>query len=300
MHSMCLTTSTNYTSKQTFHVRKTRGCQCSFRLLMMGGVSPETCWASYKYGIIKFWYIVVFCWIFLYELYCDARIHERQNDHISRLIDMNSYSVLSHKNSQRIFFYFALRFVVNEDLILFQGLYLVKMYQVSLLQINLQATNCVRKWLEKTFAQNFATKFLESSAFWRNTWSISYTGIFHWESVKYQSSQWNSSASTNEGTIPALRIKPCWYNLFTSKSLLWFYPFKTIGQLSTLLSSFGGFTGIILLLNFGGGKWSGNRTARFPIKRARYRNFWLRNRSVSSETSTFLCWNLWVLHFSAN
>jgi len=31
-----------------------RGCQCSFRLLMMGGVSPETCWASYKYGIIKF------------------------------------------------------------------------------------------------------------------------------------------------------------------------------------------------------------------------------------------------------
>jgi len=38
----------------TFHVWKTRGCQCSFRLLMMGGVSPETCWASYKYGIIKF------------------------------------------------------------------------------------------------------------------------------------------------------------------------------------------------------------------------------------------------------
>jgi hypothetical protein len=32
----------------TFHVWKTRGCQCGFRLLMMGGVSPETCWASYK------------------------------------------------------------------------------------------------------------------------------------------------------------------------------------------------------------------------------------------------------------
>ena len=29
-------------------LRKTRGCQCSFRLLMMGGVLPETCWASYK------------------------------------------------------------------------------------------------------------------------------------------------------------------------------------------------------------------------------------------------------------
>ena len=27
----------------TFHVCKTRGCQCSFELLMMGGVSPETC-----------------------------------------------------------------------------------------------------------------------------------------------------------------------------------------------------------------------------------------------------------------
>ena len=31
-----------------FHVCKTRGCLCSFRLLMMGGVSPETCWASFK------------------------------------------------------------------------------------------------------------------------------------------------------------------------------------------------------------------------------------------------------------
>ena len=38
----------------TFHVWKTRGCQCSFRLLMMGGMLPETCWASHKYGIIKF------------------------------------------------------------------------------------------------------------------------------------------------------------------------------------------------------------------------------------------------------
>jgi len=62
----------------TFHVWKTRGCQCNFRLLMMGGVSPETCWASYKYGIIKFWYIVAFCWIFLYEFYYDARIHQHQ------------------------------------------------------------------------------------------------------------------------------------------------------------------------------------------------------------------------------
>jgi hypothetical protein len=38
------------------------------RLLMMGGESPKTCSASYKYGIIKCWYIVASCWIFLYEL----------------------------------------------------------------------------------------------------------------------------------------------------------------------------------------------------------------------------------------
>jgi len=55
------------TRPTAFHVWKTRGCQCSFRLLIMGGVSLETCWASYKYGIIKFWYIVASCWIFLYE-----------------------------------------------------------------------------------------------------------------------------------------------------------------------------------------------------------------------------------------
>jgi len=30
----------------------------------MGGVSPETCWASYKYEI-KFWYTVASFWIFL-------------------------------------------------------------------------------------------------------------------------------------------------------------------------------------------------------------------------------------------
>jgi hypothetical protein len=51
------------TRSTTFHVCKTKGCQCSFRFLMMGGVSPETCWASYKYEI-KFWYTVASYWIF--------------------------------------------------------------------------------------------------------------------------------------------------------------------------------------------------------------------------------------------
>ena len=45
---------------------------------LMGGMSSETCWASYKCGIIKFWYIVASCWIFLYKFYYYARIHERQ------------------------------------------------------------------------------------------------------------------------------------------------------------------------------------------------------------------------------
>jgi len=30
---------------------------------MIGGMSPETCWASFKYGI-KFWCTVASCWIF--------------------------------------------------------------------------------------------------------------------------------------------------------------------------------------------------------------------------------------------
>ena len=42
------------TRPTTFHIWKTGGCQYSFRLLMMGGMSFETCWASYKYEIIKF------------------------------------------------------------------------------------------------------------------------------------------------------------------------------------------------------------------------------------------------------
>jgi len=52
---------------------------------MMGGVSPETCRALYKYGIIKFWRIVASSWIFLYELYYDARIHEHQVDRFVEL-----------------------------------------------------------------------------------------------------------------------------------------------------------------------------------------------------------------------
>ena len=129
--TVCLTTSTNYTFKQPptngkpeagsailgswwhsvpdnvhhLHVQtashewKTIGCQCSFRLLMMDGVSPETCWASYKYGTIKFWYIFASCWIFIYELYYDARIHERQESVLIYFCRINLWADLGAGSS---------------------------------------------------------------------------------------------------------------------------------------------------------------------------------------------------------
>jgi len=47
-----------------------------FELVMMGGVSPETCWAIKKHWDDKFYYMVASCWFFLWDLYYDARIHE--------------------------------------------------------------------------------------------------------------------------------------------------------------------------------------------------------------------------------
>jgi hypothetical protein len=46
----------------TFHKCKTGRCLCSFRLLMMGGVSLETCWSSYK---IRYYKILIHCCILL-------------------------------------------------------------------------------------------------------------------------------------------------------------------------------------------------------------------------------------------
>ena len=61
-----------------------------FELLMMSGVSLETCWAIKKYWNNKFYYTVASCWLFLYELYNDARIHEHQL--------YNSHSKVSNKH----------------------------------------------------------------------------------------------------------------------------------------------------------------------------------------------------------
>jgi len=41
-------------------------------------VSLETCWAIKKHWNNKFYYTVASCWLFLYDLYYNARIHEYQ------------------------------------------------------------------------------------------------------------------------------------------------------------------------------------------------------------------------------
>jgi len=45
---------------------------------MMSGVSLETCWAIKKHWNNKFYYTVASYWLFLYDLYCDARMHGHQ------------------------------------------------------------------------------------------------------------------------------------------------------------------------------------------------------------------------------
>ena len=84
------------TRPTTFYVWKTRGCQCSFRPLIMGGVSPETCWASYKYGIINFdtlLHLVGFSlWI---VLWCtDPRTSSFRNLHCCTVHDISISSLL--------------------------------------------------------------------------------------------------------------------------------------------------------------------------------------------------------------
>jgi len=49
-----------------------------FELLMMNAVSLETCSAIKKHWNNKFYYTVASCWLFLYDLFYDARIHKHQ------------------------------------------------------------------------------------------------------------------------------------------------------------------------------------------------------------------------------
>jgi len=50
-----------------------------FELLMMSGVSLETCRAIKKHWNNKLYYTETSCWLFLWDLYYDARIHEHQH-----------------------------------------------------------------------------------------------------------------------------------------------------------------------------------------------------------------------------
>jgi hypothetical protein len=45
---------------------------------MMGGVSPETCWAVKKHWNNKFYYTGASCWFFLWDFYYYAWIHEHR------------------------------------------------------------------------------------------------------------------------------------------------------------------------------------------------------------------------------
>jgi hypothetical protein len=61
-----------------------------FELLLMGGLSPETCWAIKKQQNNKLYYTVASCWFFLRVLYYDARIHERQVTVLSSLLNIST------------------------------------------------------------------------------------------------------------------------------------------------------------------------------------------------------------------
>ena len=71
-----------------------------FELLMMGGVSPETCWGIKKHWNNKFYYTVASCWFFLWDLYYDARIHEHQDSMLlcnAETNVINLHCVITHK-----------------------------------------------------------------------------------------------------------------------------------------------------------------------------------------------------------
>ena len=97
------------TRPTTLHVCKTRGCYCSFRLLKMVGLSPETWWASYKYEInfdallhlvgffiwiIRIHSLVEFCWQSASVV--NGEFHSYFIWHIFTCIKPITYTVLSH------------------------------------------------------------------------------------------------------------------------------------------------------------------------------------------------------------
>jgi hypothetical protein len=71
---------------------------------MMGGVSPETCWAIKKHWNNKFYYTVVSCWFFLWDIYYDTGIREHQetNSRLSQFCQHASRWRFETKNLRSI------------------------------------------------------------------------------------------------------------------------------------------------------------------------------------------------------
>ena len=101
------------TRPTTFYVWKTRGYQGSFRLLMMGGVSPETCWASYKYGIIKKMIrcCILFGFFFVNCLVC-LSIKNRQQRWVQAL---ELCVIMPRPSVRKVFFFFACKLMCSYE-----------------------------------------------------------------------------------------------------------------------------------------------------------------------------------------
>jgi hypothetical protein len=60
-------------------------------LLMMGSVSPETCWEIKKHWNNKFYYTVASCWLFLWNLYFAMLYPEPSLMCLAELVEPDSF-----------------------------------------------------------------------------------------------------------------------------------------------------------------------------------------------------------------
>jgi hypothetical protein len=90
-----------HTLQATTNVCKTRGFNYSFELLMMSIVSLETCWAIKKHWYNKFYYTAASFWLFLRDLYYDARINEHQVYELFQCCKLQFIATGNHELGQR-------------------------------------------------------------------------------------------------------------------------------------------------------------------------------------------------------